>query len=785
MKRLETSKFRASKLFLTLCLLVLGAGDASAVLIKVEGNYNTWLPVDRPEQLTLTSWNTPIESIPEPIVPPESENVPSSVFLSDPETFAPVFELEDDYYGWLDLEVTGLAPGQTVLVERFLVREREGLPDELALRQSFLITDGALRPVGDGFNTNLPNDVSTIYTSGDPTEQDGSVLAQINFYEPSASTIVGEYLFRVSSPPASAANPSPLQYTPLEYPFSIVSAEDDAPQGLTGSVLSNGVPVPDAMVVKVWQLSGYADMLSGVTTDASGGFTLPSEERNEFDFLAIKEGYVGKFGEDMAVNLEDDVFTDRDLELEEGTQIISGTLKDSDTGTPLPGVEMFFLETSAEGEFISRNLSVAWTDADGNFSASVTPGIWGIIVRPETAYTMGYVTSAENPMAIADVTSGHVTGLEVGMARATALITGKLTNEISAELFGVKIIAINDQTGAGVIGVTDGAGDYQLGVTPGVWRVFPFSYSLEDIDHSGFNPVLVDVPGEGFSVEHDITAREAVADIYGEAYNASTGEPIGRLRIRALNKDLDVDEQVTQYTFETDGEFSIFVPEGDWRVIPDPREAARRSEKLIFVGDIDVFVPFSSFWQEIEKEIRAYTVNKDTPVVRLTLTDSETSDPIAGPYLHAYALVNGDVHHSFAEIGADGMVDIPVRFDGPTTWNVHVSTESLNELGKKEIPEFTVTVDSALTEVSITTESFENPPIQGSVEMTDDGIKFTSGAETGRGYFIEASSDLENWRTMGRVRGVGGEIRLFDETAPETDRRFYRLAPEVTVAPAE
>lgn len=232
--------------------------------------------------------------------------------LSYPDTSVPVVELEDDYYGWLDLAVDGLSPGQTVLVERFQVIERDGVPDELALRQSTLITDGALRAVGDGFNTNLPNDVSTASTSGDPAEQDGRVLAQINFYEPSASTIVGKYLFRVSSPPASAAFPSPLQYTPLEYPFSIVSAEEDAPQGLTGRVLCDGEPVPEAMVVKVWQLSGYADLLSGTLTDETGAFTLPSEERNEFDFLAIKEGYVGNFGEGMAVNLEDNVFTKRD-----------------------------------------------------------------------------------------------------------------------------------------------------------------------------------------------------------------------------------------------------------------------------------------------------------------------------------------------------------------------------------------------------------------------------------------------------------------------------------------
>jgi hypothetical protein len=748
-----------------------------------------WLSVDRPEQVTLTSWNTPIESVPAPIIPAASESVPTSVLFSYPNTTDPVIVLEGDYEGWLDLTVEGLSPGQTVLVERFQVLKRDGLPDEERLRQSFLLTDGALRPVGDSFNTNLPNDVSSPFTSGDPAEQDGWLLAQINFFEPSASTIVGDYLIRVSSLPASISNPNPLQYPPLEYPFSIVSAENFAPQGLIGRVLSAGESVPDALVVKVWQLAGYADLLSGTTTDASGFYILPSEERNEFDFMAIKEGYVGNFGEGMAVNLEDDVFTIHDIELQKGTQVVAGTLTDADTGVPLPGVEMFLLDTSADGEFVSRKFSVTWTDETGYFSAAVTPGTWGIIVRPETAYTMGYITSAETPLAVVDVTSGDAFGLDIKLARATSLIGGKLTNETGQELFGVKIVAINDQTGAGTIGVTDGAGNYQLGVTPGKWRVGPFSYSLEDIDHSGVRQVLIDIPGDGQSIEHNILAREAVADISGMAYDVFTGETISRLRIRALNKDLDIREEVLQYTFETDGEFSIFVPEGDWRIIPDPREAARRSEKLIFVGDIDVRASDSSFWDEIERDIRVISVNESSPVIRMTLTDSETAAPVAGAYLHAKAFFQGEIHHSYAEIGADGTVDIPVLYEssdsGSTTWTIHISAESLSELGKKEIPEFTVEVDSQLTEVSVTADSFENPALEAGIEMTNQGIKFSSSAETGRGYFIEASSDLQSWRTMDRVRGVAGEIRLFDNTAPEVDRRFYRLAPEYIVTPPE
>ena len=69
-----------------------------------------WAPVDRPEQLTIASWNTPIQSVPDPIVPPESESMPTSVSLFYPFSVDLVSELDDDYFGWLDLWVEGLSP---------------------------------------------------------------------------------------------------------------------------------------------------------------------------------------------------------------------------------------------------------------------------------------------------------------------------------------------------------------------------------------------------------------------------------------------------------------------------------------------------------------------------------------------------------------------------------------------------------------------------------------------------------------------------------------------------
>lgn len=728
--------------------------------------------MSRPEQVTVVQWYDIETSTPDPIIPPESESAPTSVLLSLPEQTVPITEFKDNYFGWLNLTIEGLSPGQTVRVERFQVLG----PGELALRQSFLVTDGALRPIGDSYNTNLPNDIS----DDDPTVQDGRIIAQINFYEPNSSTIVGDYLFRISSPTETDGAPV---YAPLDIPFSIVSADADAMQGLQGQVLAGGEPVAGAVVVKLNQLSTNADLLTGTTSDATGAYQLPSDDVNEFDFLALKEGYVGEFGPGTAVELVEGGFLTRDFHLEPGTQEISGILRDAATGMPLPGVELLLLSVADDGRFVSQKISVTWTDAAGNFSTLVTPGQWGIIVRGETARDMGYVTSSERPLAIADVSSGAVENLEVALTPATSLIEGKLFNTDNEELSGVKIVAVNQSNGVAVFGTTDGVGDYQIGVTPGKWQVSPFAFALTRLGEIGDAPTMVELPGHGQSVRHDIQVRPVIAQIYGDAFDLADN-PVGRLRLLVMNKDLDNDEGSFTYTYETDGFYSALVAEGDWMLMPDPVDLIEREDQFIFVGDLEVKVEPSNFGAEIRRNIQVIRVDENTPRIELTLTDANTSQPIPGVYLHAYAYSQFEkkMLHTYVETDANGVASIPVSSTETLEWSIHLSDKSLQDKGRKSVPTFTVLQDGPLTTVARTTEDFDNAPLVGSIEVSQfgpaSGVNFSSTAESGRIYHIEASDDLKTWRSMGRVRAADDAVRLFDYSGSENGRRFYRTVPE-------
>ena len=55
------------------------------------------------------------------------------------------------------------------------------------------------------------------------------------------------------------------------------------------------------------------------------------------------------------------------------------------------------------------------------------------------------------------------------------------------------------------------------------------------------------------------------------------------------------------------------------------------------------------------------------------------------------------------------------------------------------------------------------------------------GAETGRGFRVEASTDLRNWETVGDAVATDGMVDFVDEDAASFPSRFYRLAPEPLV----
>ncbi|MCD8483474.1 MAG: hypothetical protein LR015_12940 [Verrucomicrobia bacterium] len=96
------------------------------------------------------AWNAPFtgEEVLPPPADPESEG-PINIFF-DVLLTQTSQTIGDNFFDWLDVFVTGLSLGQTVLMERFKVMNDHGIVDEDAvLMESHLIQDGFLPLTGD------------------------------------------------------------------------------------------------------------------------------------------------------------------------------------------------------------------------------------------------------------------------------------------------------------------------------------------------------------------------------------------------------------------------------------------------------------------------------------------------------------------------------------------------------------------------------------------------------------------------------------------------------------
>src|SRR5690348_7240231 len=94
--------------------------------------------------------------------------------------------------GPISLQIVGLTNGETVRAEKFLDANRDGVlgvGDELM--QSFLLIDGQRSVIGGITNRNVP---------GDTTPVDGAIAAEVAFAGDVAQQLVGQYIFKLSSP---------------------------------------------------------------------------------------------------------------------------------------------------------------------------------------------------------------------------------------------------------------------------------------------------------------------------------------------------------------------------------------------------------------------------------------------------------------------------------------------------------------------------------------------------------------------------------------------------------
>lgn len=117
--------------------------------------------------------------------------------------------VSNTYSGPITLQVTGLASGDTVVAQKYLDANTNGVIDAADwLAQQFTLTDGqAGMVIGGVTNFNVPGDADTTA---------GQIAANLNFPNGDfTQSIVGKCLFELSSPAG--------HFTPLTASFSVTN----------------------------------------------------------------------------------------------------------------------------------------------------------------------------------------------------------------------------------------------------------------------------------------------------------------------------------------------------------------------------------------------------------------------------------------------------------------------------------------------------------------------------------------------------------------------------------
>jgi hypothetical protein len=312
--------------------------------------------------------------------------------------------VSNTYSGSLTFLITGLSSGQTVVIQKYLDANTNGVIDGADLLwQQFQLTDGQASVIGGVTNINVPGD--TDITPGQITNA-----------------------------------------------FTVTNAT--YAQSLTGNVVNNATNVPNAVVL-VFRPGGNGDgpgdLVVGSVANNAGAYTvkLPA---GTYAAAAFKSNYLGNLFP-APVIVGSGATVNANIVVTNATHTLSGKLADAaNNALGLPGL---FLHAES-GQWVG----VCQSDTNGNFSVRVRSGNWGI--GAEGLETHGYLGVASESNS-SDTTTGNVSGLVITYPQATALFYGRVTNNFGQPLAGVKIESENSDYFYYQSSFTDTNGNYVAG----------------------------------------------------------------------------------------------------------------------------------------------------------------------------------------------------------------------------------------------------------------------------------------------------------------------------------
>lgn len=456
--------------------------------------------------------------------------------------------VSNTYNGLVTLQINGLTNGVTnVVVQKFLDVNTNRIIDSADLLvQQFRLSVGQVS-VFTNESTMTPVTV-TNFMPADSSSATNQMTIPLNFQNGDyAQTLVGQYLYRITSPSG--------QFLPVTNLFVVTNAYFSSL--VTGAVINVSSPaqtnIPNAIVLLCLTNSGSVVVRAGTVANSLGVFSLRAPPGNYF-MAAAKSNFVEDISQE-GISFNAASTNNGSVGLTPATTSITGKVINSANSNGLAGIS---------GMMVSTNdlLSFYFTDTNGNFYAPVTTNLWEAQVDLFPAAFQGYLTWQTNRMLNVSNKTVSVTN---SLPPANAIFYGTVSNGSALPLPGVYLYAA-DSAGHQSIGLTDSHGKYVVGVAAETnqWQLFilwPGNPGLT-------NPAYVFGPGfiqtnlqAGEAIQQNFSVLTAPYTISGTVQDYD-GNPIGGVAVFATNGLYAAANAITA----GDGTYTLSVFPSTWTV---------------------------------------------------------------------------------------------------------------------------------------------------------------------------------------------------------------------------
>jgi hypothetical protein len=342
--------------------------------------------------------------------------------------------ISNNYAGDITLNITGLTNTEQVQVQRWIDGNANGVIDagELMM-ESFNIADGGAMVINGVTNLNVPFDSNSAT---------GAITTTLNFAaNMTIENMVGHFVYAIVSPGG--------RFAPVTATFTVTNAALN--QSISGTIYSNGVPSPYAVVVAQDMQAG--NPVASAVADAGGNYflTLPA---SSYGLIGGAPGCYFDQNSVPSFTLTNGVSVTNDLYLTGGTNTISGSVYDAGNSNAIVGL----LVTIQSGTLFE----IAFTDTNGNYSAAVPAGFWKIQPTKERLARRAYVLP-ETAFQV-NATGGSVTNANIALPEGNALFYGRVTDNSNNPFANVEADGSTDNNTYGAKGYSDLNGYYAVAV---------------------------------------------------------------------------------------------------------------------------------------------------------------------------------------------------------------------------------------------------------------------------------------------------------------------------------